>query len=227
MNHPPKKKHKDLLLPNNDQVDDRNLIDLKDAASLSLEDRINLYWKENKGFLIGCIFFLLTVVIGYQSMLIVQDQSRAALQTEYTLADANDTLSEFARTHSDKELGGFAALKVADKAYSEEDFATALEFYILAVSTLEEPTLAGRARIGYAFALYRKGQTEEGLAELNAVTSDTMLTEATRAEAAYHLAVEAYQAGCKTEFSSYVAQVEASEFAVQWQQRLQSLPKFN
>ena len=224
MNHPPKKKIKDALLPDDHQVDERNLIDLEDSAALSFEDRVNIYWNENKSFLIGSIVALLLVVVGYQGMRIIKEQAEAALQAEYAEADANGTLAEFAHAHSYKALGGFAALKIADEAYSDGDYEKALEFYDLAVSVLEEPILAGRARIGLAFALYHNGKIEECLARLNAITSDSTLAEAIQVEAAYHLAVEAHAAGRTSEFSSYTAQVNDSKFAGQWQQRLQNLP---
>ncbi len=224
MNHPPRKKHKNPLLPDDQQVDERNLIDLEDSFALSIEDRLSIYWQENKGFLIGCIIVLMLTVVGYQGMRILKEQTEAALKNEYAEADANNTLDEFARTHSDKALGGFAALKLADEAYANSDFGTALEFYDLAGAALEEPALAGRAKLGLAFSLYNDGKPEEGIAQLNAITSDTSLSEAARAEAAYHLAVEAHTAGRKAEFSSYAAQVSNSKFASQWQQRIQSLP---
>ncbi len=226
MNHPPKKKSKDPLLPENNSVDERNLIDLEDSASLSLEDRVNIYWKENKGFLVGCILVLFLIIVAYQGMRIVKEQMEAKLQVSYAKADASDTLDEFARTHSDKVLGGFAALTIADQAYTDNDFETAYEFYTIAVSALQEPLLTGRARIGQAFALYKRGKTDEGLSLLNAVTSDNSLAGAIRAEAAYHLAIEAHTAGHKEEFSNYAAQVNDSDFAGQWQQRLKSLPGF-
>ena len=224
MNYPPKKKNKNPLLPDDKQIDERNLINLKDSANLSFEDRVSIYWKENKNFLIGCILVLFLIIVGYQGMRIIKEQKEAALQDDYAEADANDTLAEFVRTHSNKVLGGFAALKTADQAYTDKDFETALKFYEIAVSTIKEPTLAGRARIGQAFALYYSGKTDEGLAQLNAITSDNTLAEAIRVEAAYHLAIEAYTAGREAEFSSYAAQINNSKFAGQWQQRLQSLP---
>lgn len=227
MNHPPKKKHKDPLLPENDQVDERNLIDIEDSVSLSFEDRVNIYWKENKGFLVGCILVLFLITVGYQGMRIVKEQMEAAIQTEYAEADANGTLNEFARTYSDKALGGFAALTVADQAYTDNDFETAYEFYTLAESALTEPILAGRARTGLAFALYQSGKIDEGLSLLKAITNDNTLAEAIRIEAAYHLAIEAHTAGRKAEFSSYATQINNSEFAGQWQQRLNFLPGIN
>lgn len=220
MNHPQKKKHANPLLPEDDQIDERHLIDLEESADISFEDRVSIYWMENKSFIIGCITVLLFVVAGYQSMRIFKDRSEMALQAEYAEANANEALADFAKGNSNKALGGFAALSTADAAYTAEDYDKALEFYNLAADVLEEPTLAGRAQLGQAFALYQNGNTDEGLAKLNAITADSSLAEAARAEAAYHLAVEADAAGNTAEFESFAAQINDSALAGQWQQRL-------
>lgn len=220
MNHPPKKKHKNPLMPEDDVVDERHLIDLEESADISFEDRVNVYWIENKSFIIGCIIALLLVVSGYQSMRIFKDRAEIAFQAEYAEAEANDALADFAKANSSKELGGFAALTTADAAYTDEDYAKALEFYNLAAGALTEPALAGRAQLGQAFALYQNGSTDEGLAKLNAITADSRLAEAVRAEAAYHLAIEADAAGNTAEFEAFAAQINDSPLAGQWQQRL-------
>jgi len=46
------------------------------------------------------------------------------------------------------------------------------------------------------------------------------LADATRAEAAYHLAIEADAAGNSAEFESFAAQINNSPMAGQWQERL-------
>jgi hypothetical protein len=220
MNHPPKKKRKDPLMPDEQTVDERHLIDLEDSAEISFEDRVQIYWMENKSFIMGCISVLLLVVVAYQGLRILKASSEAALQAEYAAADSNGTLAEFAKANSGKAIGGFAALSIADTAYTDEDYATALEFYTLAAGALEEPTLAGRAQLGQAFATYQSGNSAEGLAKLNAITADSRLAEAARAEAAYHLAIEADSAGNSEEFERFAAQINTSTLAGQWQQRL-------
>lgn len=207
-------------MPEDDVIDERHLVDLEDSVEISFEDRVSVYWMENKSFIIGCITVLLFVVAGYQSMRIFKDRSEMALQAEYAEAAGNETLADFAKANSNKELGGFAALSTADAAYTAEDYAKALEFYNLAAEALTEPTLAGRAQLGQAFALYQTGSTDEGLAKLNAITADSSLAEAARAQAAYHLAVEADTQGRTAEFESFAAQINESTFAGQWQQRL-------
>ena len=220
MKRPAKKKHSNPLLPEDDQIDERNLIDLEDSAEISFEDRVSIYWMENKAFISGCITVLLLVVAAYQGMRMYKDYAEQRLQAAYAEAAANDTLADFANANANKDLGGFAALSTADAAYAAEDYQKALEFYNLAAAALDEPTLAGRAQLGQAFALYQNGSTDEGLAKLNAITADSNLAEAARAEAAYHLAVEADTAGRTEEFESYAAQINESALAGQWQQRL-------
>lgn len=207
-------------MPEDDVVDERHLVELEESVEISFEDRASVYWIENKSFIIGCITVLFLVVAGYQSMRIFKDRAEVAFQAEYAEAEANEALADFAIANSNKELGGFAALSTADAAYTAEDYAKALEFYNLAASALTDPALAGRAQLGQAFALYQTGSTDEGLAKLNAITADTSLAEGARAEAAYHLAVEADTTGNTAEFESFAAQINDSALAGPWQQRL-------
>ena len=220
MKRPAKKKPQNPLLPEDGQIDERNLIDLEDAAEVSFEDRVRIYWMENKAFISGCISLLLFVVAAYQGLHILKQRSEAALQEAYATADADAALAEFAKANSDQPIGGFAALRTADEAYTAQDYATALEFYTLAAGALAEPSLAGRAQLGQAFASYQNGDTDDGLARLNAISADPSLAEAARAEAAYHLAIEADSAGNAAEFETYAAQINQSTYAGQWQQRL-------
>ena len=220
MNHPQKKKHSDPLLPKDNQVDERHLIDLEDSADISFEDRFSIYWMENKAFILGCIGVLMLVIIGYQSMRIYKDQAELQLQAEYSDADKNDTLADFAKSNDNKDLGAFAALITADEAFTAKDYSKALEFYSIAADSLSDNILIGRAQLGQAFALFHSGSEAEGLAKLNAISTDSSLAEAARAEAAYHLAVEADLAGRSDEYDSYAAQINSSPLAGQWQQRL-------
>lgn len=221
MNRPKKNKIHNPTLPEDQQTDERNLIDTEKSEEVSFEDRMHLYWIENKGFIIGCITMLALLVIGFNGMKIYVSYAEDKIQSTYAEAMANETLEDFAREYSDKPLGGLAALEVADAAYTSEDYATAAEFYALALDSLKNDILVGRASIGQAFATFYKGDSDESLAQLRAVASNTSLPEAIRAEAAYHLAVHADVAGDATEFENYAAQVTSSTSAGQWQQRMQ------
>jgi predicted negative regulator of RcsB-dependent stress response len=222
MHRPKKNKIHNPTLPEDQQdvVDERHLVDAQDSEDISFEDRASIYWSENKGFISASIFVLALVIIGFNGMRIYKNQAEAKIQAAYADARANDTLAEFAQTHPDKELGGLAALSLADEAYEAEDYERAINFYTIAGGALEGSILEGRALIGQAFARFYNGQKEDALAQLSDIAANTNLAEAARAEAAYHLAIEADLAGRSEEFDRYVAQIENSELAGQWQQRL-------
>jgi len=222
MNRPKKNKIHNPTLPDDAQdiVDERHLVDAEDSAEISFEDRISIYWMENKGFISGCIFVLALLIIGFNGMRIYKNHAETKIQAAYAEAMANATLAEFAQANANKDLGGLAALSVADEAYTAEDFEKALNFYSIASEALTGNILEGRARLGQAFALFYMGKSSEGLAQLAAIAADNNLAEATRAEAAYHLAVEADVAGRSEEYDRHVAQIQASPLAGQWQQRL-------
>ncbi len=220
MNRPSKNKRHNPTLPDDQQIDERNLIDVEDSADISIEDRISIYWMENKAFISGCVMVLALVIAGFNGMRIYKNYAEKQLQADYAAAKANDTLADFAKANSTKDLGGFAALSIADDAYRADDYATALEFYNIAADALTDNILAGRAALGVAFSLYNSGNEAEALAKLNAITANSNLPESARAEAAYHLAIEADVAGNSEEFDSYSAQVNDMELAGTWKQRL-------
>lgn len=221
MNHPKKNKIQDPILPAGKQDDDdRNLIELELAEEISIEDRISMYWMENKRFIIGCVAALVLAIVATNGIRIYQEFSTEQLQADYAAAQSDATLAEFAQANSDHALGGLAALTFADQAFRDKEFSQALEFYAIASQALSGNILAGRAALGQAFSLYYNDQTELGLARLNSISADSNLPESARAEAIYHLAIEADMAGNNEVFENYAAQINAMALAGQWQQRL-------
>lgn len=221
MNHPKKNKIHNDTLPEDMQVDERNLIDSEESEDISFEDRAHMYWMENKGFITGCITLLALLIIGFNGMKIYVSYSEGQIQSAYADALANDSLDTFAKENSDKQLGALAALEVADTAYSSGEFATAAEFYGVAQTGSDNDILLGRAKLGLAFATYYNDAKDEGLAQLQAVAADNSLPGAIRNEAAYHLAVDANVAGDTKAFESYANQITSSSAGGQWQQRMQ------
>lgn len=222
MNRPKKNKIKNPTLPEDQQdvVDERNLIDVEDSEEISFEDRVQMYWMENKGFIGACVMVLALGIIGLNGMRMYQAQAEGKIQAAYAEAIAGETLAEFAKANTNQDLGGLAALTTADTAYTAEEFDKALEFYTIADDALSDSILASRAQLGQAFARYYAGNEAEALTQLEGIAADASLPEAARAEAAYHLAVEADVAGQTETYDQYVAQIQGSSTATQWQQRL-------
>ena len=220
MNRPKKKKNQDPLLGEDNVVDERNLIDTEESVEISLEDRAAIYWMENKGFIIGCFLLLCAVLVGINGLRMYKDGANTKLQAAFNEAQASETLADFAKANSDKPLGGFAALTIADEAFTSGEFEQAIEFYSLAASALDGYALANRAQLGQAFALFNADKADEALAALSSLVSDSSASEAVRAEAAYHLAVDAYTKGEKAVFDSYADQIAGMPLGSQWQQRL-------
>ena len=222
MNRPQKNKINNPTLPEEQQglVDERNLIDVQESEEISIEDRISMYWMENKGFISSCILVLALFITGFNGMRMYQSHAESTLQIAYAKALANETIADFAQANSKKDLGGLAALKVADQAYSAKEFEKALNFYSIASNALATNFLAGRSLLGQAFANFYMGNEETALAQLANIAANSDLAEAARAEAAYHLAVEADVADRSEEYDKYIAQIQASLIATQWQQRV-------
>lgn len=222
MNRPQKNKINNPTLPEDrqDLVDERNLVDVEKSEEISLEDRISMYWMENKSFISSCIFVLALLIIVLNGMRMYKSHAEVELQNTYAEATANETLADFAQANSNKDLGGLAALTVADQAYSAKEFNKALNFYGIAADALATSFLSGRALLGQAFANFYIGNEEAALVQLAEIAANNSLAEVARAEAAYHLAVEADVANRTEEYNRYIAQIQASPLAIQWQQRI-------
>ena len=222
MNRPQKNKINNSTLPEDrqDLVDERNLVDVEKSEEISFEDRISMYWMENKGFVGSCILVFALFIIGFNGMRMYRSHAESTLQIAYSKAIANETIADFAQANSNKDLGGLAALTVADQAYSAKEFNKALNFYGIAADALATNFLSGRALLGQAFANFYIGNEEAALVQLAEIAANNSLAEVARAEAAYHLAVEADVANRTEEYNRYIAQIQASPIATQWQQRL-------
>ncbi|MGC6455090.1 MAG: hypothetical protein ACON39_08205 [Coraliomargaritaceae bacterium] len=218
MKRPSKKKNQNAV--DNIAADDRNLIDTEESVELSIEDKISLYWAENKSFIAGSLAVLVLLLVGINGVKMYAAGKRIDLQNTYITAAAEGTLDEFARENSGSALGGFAALTQADAAYSEGSFERAGDLYELALQGLEESILFGRARLGQAFAAYQNGSSEEGVALLNAIHSDASLPSAILAESAYHLAVHAYAEEDFATFQSFASRIKTLDESGQWQRRI-------
>lgn len=222
---PAKKKVKDPITGaepgQNPSVDERNLIDAAESASLSFEDRVRIYWDENRAFIIGSIVVLLVVVVGYQGLVAFQNIRERAVRDEFALVgDDLDERKAFVERRVNTPQGGFAALSVADELFADGEYAQAADFYQKAIEALRDSPLAGRAHMGRAISALRGGDVAGGEAMLKAIADNRDLPQAARAEAVFHLAIIALSQGDSAQLESRAAQLDAMPFAQVWQNRL-------
>ncbi|NCG08424.1 MAG: hypothetical protein GWO81_02450 [Verrucomicrobia bacterium] len=226
MKRPQRKKNENLLPEEQDEavtIDERNLVDAEESADIAFEERVSMYWMENKAFVSGCIAVLALVIVGFNGVRIYGNYTIEQQQAQYHEAQAEDTLDGFAKDYSHVELGGFAALRVADAAFETEDFDRAREHYALASAALVDPLLRSRARLSHAISVHEAGDPEAARTELEALAADPVAAQIIRAEAIYYLAVAAHIEEHAEALASLSEQIEGLAQAGPWQQRLQQL----
>ena len=226
MKRPQHKKNKPLSPDPKDEaadIDERNLIDAEESADIAFEERVSMYWMENKVFVSSCIAVLALVIIGVNGVRIYGDYAAEKQQSLYQEAKASNTLASYAIDYPTLDLGGFAALQAADAAYEAAAYDVARENYARAVTALKDPVLVSRAQLGHAFATNELGESEAARDELHALVAGPETAGIIRAEALYYLALHAHLENRDDDFANLAEQIEGLGQAGPWQQRLQQL----
>ena len=226
MKRPQHKKNKNLFPEPKDEaanIDERNLVDAEETTDIAFEERVSMYWMENKAFVTGCILTLALVIIAFNGVRIYGNYTTEKQQSLYLAAQVNDSLESFAADYPTLELGGFAALQAADAAFEAAEYDRAKENYALAIAALKDPLLNSRARLGLAFTNKESGDSEAAQAELEALIADPSTAHSIRAEALYYLALTAHLEAQEEVFSNLAEQMSNLTPASPWQQRLEQL----
>ena len=201
-------------------IDERNLVDAEQSTEFSFEDRVAAYWMENKFSIISSILFLTIAIALLNGFRIYRGFSEEKLQANYSAALSAEGLDSYAAGNPNQAIGGFAALSVADAAFEDNDYSRACEFYTLAAQSLEGTILAGRASLGLAFSTYQSAK-KQGLEQLDRIATSAIYSDSVKAEAVYHLAIDALNEGKVEAFDSLFTQINQLEAGSQWGQRLE------
>lgn len=178
------------------------------------------FWEKNRRLILGLCVAALLVVVGREGWLYYAAQREERVRSDYTrAAERPEQLLAFAKANSGHPLASVALVQVADAKYAAGDFRAAMEHYTKAVAGLKNPGLLGRARIGAAMSQIQSGDKAAGQAALQAVQADASLPKGVRAEAAYHLATLALEAGNTQEVSRLVSEIGKIDAAGFWSQR--------
>ena len=203
--------------------DDRNLVAVDPALAVSFEDKLQLFWQKNRNLVFGLIVLVVLGIVAREGWQYMSAKKEKEIGATYAAATSPEQLKAFAVSHSDHVLGGIAQLRMADDAYKAGKSADAIAGYDKAIASLKEGPLVARAQLGRALAKVQSGKAAEGQAELKKIADDTKQVKAVRAEAAYHLASLAVDAGDATEAQKYVDQLTQLDIASPWTQRAMAI----
>ena len=190
------------------------------AVDPGVEHNLHNFWTKNRGFIfIVCVIVLVGIITreGWQYFSTAREKS---IQQDYAqVADKPDRLAAFAEANPGHPLAGIAYLQIADRKFEAGDFKEASNLYTKAASSLKNEALLGRAKVGAAVSLINSGDMAGGEAALKTISSDSSLSKSTRAEASYHVASLASDAGRADDVRKYVDEVTKNDLGGSWAQR--------
>lgn len=190
------------------------------VAEPGFEVFVHAFWIKNRGFILMLCVIVLLGIVGREGWQYFSSMREQSLQQEYAQISENpEKLVSFADANSGHPLAGVAYLQVADRKFEAADYAKAATYYSKAAGSLKNEALAGRAKLGSAMCLISSGDTVGGEAALKAVGADQTISNAARAEATYHLASMALEAGRSEDVAKFVAEITKIDLGGPWAQR--------
>ncbi|RXK54653.1 tetratricopeptide repeat protein [Oleiharenicola lentus] len=193
-------------------------------AQPAVEEALHSFWEKNRRLILMLCVVALLVVIGREGWQYVQAEREKSVQADFARAgDRTEQLATFAKANEGHTLAAIAYLRIADQRYAAGDYRQALENYNKAVTGLTNSALLGRARVGAAMSQLNAGDKTAAETSFKAIGADAALTKGIRAEATYHLASLALEAGNSAEVSRLVAEIGKIEPAGVWSQRASTL----
>lgn len=184
------------------------------------EVKVHAFWEKNRNFILMLGAAALLAIIAREGWQYVAASREQDVKDAYAkIADQPDKLAGFAEAHSGHPLAGLAYLQIADQKFTSSDYKQAATIYQKAAANLENPVLLGRARLGVAMSQVAGGDSATGNASLKAIAADQSLLKAVRAEANYHLATAAIDAGQPDEAKKFIDEITKIDMTGAWSQR--------
>lgn len=182
--------------------------------------QVRLFWEKNRSVVLLFIAAIFVALLAREGWQLFADMRERGVQEEYAkVGDNSAQLARFAEANSGHALAGVAWLRLADEAYSKDDFKTAAAHYAKAAGALEQAALKSRARLGGALSQLAAGDAAAAESALKALSADAKATTAFRAEAAYHVATIAQGAGRKDDALKALEEITKIDPAGLWAQR--------
>lgn len=134
-------------------------------------------------------------------------QKELGIQKEFSECTTPDAYLSFAAKHPGHPLAGVAEETVADNAFANGSYNSALQSYSSAVGDLPDGPVRAHARMGQAMSLELTGKPSEAEADFRQIMDDTTQLKTIRCEAGFHLAGIAVAAGRGPEVQTIAEQL--------------------
>lgn len=190
------------------------------ATATDFAASMHSFWEKNRSSIFILIAAVLIGIVGREGWQYYRAAHERDIAAEYAkVAGTPDKLAAFAAEHAGHSLAGVALLRLADDKYTAGDFKAAATNYAKAAETLDVAALKARAKLGAAMSQLGAGDQAAGEAALKAISADAALVKTVRAEATYHLALLAQQAGKTDDMKKLVEEVSQIDATSAWAQR--------
>jgi predicted negative regulator of RcsB-dependent stress response len=186
----------------------------------AFETAVQGFWAKNRqGVLVLVVVALLAIVAREAWQYFAASREQGVRADFAKTGDQVAKLESFASTHSGHALAGIAHLRIADDKFSAGDYKNAATAYQKAAGSLKNEALLGRARLGAAISQVNAGDQAAGETALKGVSADATLAKGVRAEATYHLAALAADAGRADDVKKLADEVSKIDATSSWAQR--------
>ena len=185
-----------------------------------LEVRFEAFWVNNRRQILTLCASILLFIVGREGWNYFAAQREQGVQHDYSAATGNEAkLAAFAAEHTGHSLSGAAFLTLADAKFTASEYAAAGDLYAKAQANLQNEALVGRAKLGVAISKLNGSDRAGGEAALKAISADATLFKVIRAEASYHLASLAAEAGNAVDVVKYTEEISKLDTGGAWAQR--------
>ncbi len=194
-------KENDFEVVEQNSADERKTVIVdKDFENLEFDDKVWLWWRENKVSVIAAVIAAVAIIVIFNGYRMLEAKALKEAQSAYQECN-NDlaSLETFAKEYAYSELAGIAGLQVADAEYAKSNFAKAQELYTSALGSLNknQSEITAKAQMGIAFCQIKQGNKADAVASLKAITQHESVNPAFKAEASFQLAVLEFSNGEK------------------------------
>ena len=186
----------------------------------AFETAVQSFWAKNRQGILVVVIVGLLAIAGRELWQYVSANREQDVRAEYAkAADQGAKLEAFANANSGHALAGVASLRIADEKFAAGDYKAAAAGYQKAAGNLKDPALLGRARLGAAVSQLNGGDQAAGETALKGVMAEAALDKGVRAEAGYHLAALAAEAGKSDDVKKLAEEVSKIDATGIWAQR--------